>query len=54
MNREGIGGSRKGLEEEEEEMKEGEQQAVKGVDILQTQSFILHVLEWVSQLLKVF
>lgn len=54
MNREGPEGSIEGLGEEEEEMKEGEQQAVKGVGTLQTQSFILHVLEWVSQLLKVF
>lgn len=43
-----------GLGEEEEEMEEGEGRAATGVGTLQTGSFILHVPEWVSQLLKVF
>ena len=33
---------------------EGEGPACKGVETRQTRSFILHVPEWVSQLLKAF
>lgn len=35
-------------------MEEGEGKAARGMGTLQTRSFILHVPEWVSQLLKVF